>query len=89
MPKKKKKNPNIKKERKNFLRNRAVKNRLKSLIKKTKELALNKDQAYQELLKTTIKSIDKAAGKGIIHKKTAARKKSRLVTFLNKITVSV
>ena len=35
-----------------------------------------------------IKSIDKAAAKGILHKNTAARKKSALTVKLNKAKVS-
>jgi len=36
-----------------------------------------------EALKLAIKTIDKAAAKNIIHKNTAARKKSKLVKALN------
>lgn len=39
-----------------------------------------------EALRMAIKRIDKAAQKGVIHKNTAARKKSRLIKRLNTIS---
>jgi small subunit ribosomal protein S20 len=37
-----------------------------------------------ELVKVAVKKIDQAAAKGLLHKNNAARKKSALVTKLNK-----
>ena len=70
------------------LRNKAVKTRIKHVTKdvrlssgeESKEAALNKLNAAQSI-------IDKAAKKGVIHKKTAARKISRLSKLVNAITI--
>jgi small subunit ribosomal protein S20 len=83
--------PNIKSAKKRVkvnavkaLRNKSVKSALHTSIKKADTAisagAENKDEA----LKAAIKSIDKAVAKGIIHKNTAARRKSRLVLSSNK-----
>lgn len=68
------------------LRNKMVKSALKTSIKKyeTAIEAGNVDEA-KVLLGSTIKSIDMAASKGIIHKNVASRKKSRLTLKLNKL----
>lgn len=58
---------------KRTLRNRAVKSRVKTLVKKARA---TRDP---EALRAAVKAIDKAAAKGILHRNTAARKKSRLM----------
>lgn len=70
-------------ERRRF-QNRAVKRALKTAIKKVKEGIEEKDlqRAQKDLLKA-IPLIDKAAAKGVIHRNTAARYKSRLSHQLN------
>jgi small subunit ribosomal protein S20 len=60
--------------------------RLRNIIKKTeKVVAVNDVEKSKELMPVMIKSIDQAAGKGIIHKKRAARKKSRMMRKLNQL----
>ena len=54
-------------------RNKAVRSELKSRLKKAKSTGDADDVA------AAIKRIDTAAQKGVIHKNTAARKKSRLM----------
>ena len=54
-------------------RNKAVRSELKSRIKSA--VASGDDEAVRQ----AIKRIDTAAQKGVIHKNTAARKKSRLL----------
>jgi small subunit ribosomal protein S20 len=58
------------------LRNRAVRSELRTREKAAMAAAGGDGEA--EALRQTIKRIDKAAAKGVIHKNTAARKKSRL-----------
>jgi len=68
------------------LRNRSYKSALKTQIKNF--LGVVKEgnvQAAEKELHLTIKKIDKAASKGILHKNTASRKKSRLTKKLNQI----
>ena len=69
------------------LRNRSVKSYLRSRIKKVLEAVNAKDQATaQTTLKEAIPVIDKAAAKGVIHNRTAARKVSRLTSKVNALS---
>ncbi len=65
--------------------NRWRKDIVKSAVKNfdTAVKAGDKDQ-MTETLNTACKALDKVAGKGIIHKNMAARKKSRLAAAMNK-----
>ena len=69
-------------------RNKAVKTRIKRV---TKEVRLETDGSPQDeaLIKlNSAKSvIDKAVKKGVIHRKTAARKISRLTKLVNTIVI--
>ena len=73
--------PNIKSAKKRVkviatktLRNKAIKSELKTYVKK----AQNAEENKAEAVRVAIKKIDQAAAKGILHKNTAARKKSAL-----------
>jgi len=68
------------------LRNRAVKTRARSIVKRVRQAADDnaKDVALAEL-KEAQSIVDKAAKKGVIHKNTAARKISRLNKLVAKI----
>ena len=67
------------------LRNRIIKSRTKTEIKKVHTaLATGDKAAANEALSVALRQIDKAASKGIFHKNTAARKKSRLVALVAK-----
>ena len=61
------------------LRNRTVKSSCKTAVKAF-EIALkeNNKEVAEEKLKISVKMLDSAAGKGIFHKNTVARKKSRM-----------
>lgn len=66
--------------------NRSNQSRLRTQIKKLRTALLSSDkQQSQELLNPTISSIDKAVNKGILHKNTAARYKSRLTNHVNNL----
>ena len=58
--------------------NKANKTALKTKIKKFDAL-VQEDTAYSD----TVKAVDQAVAKGLIHKNNAARKKSRLTKELN------
>ena len=61
------------------LRNKAVRTRLKSEAKKVETVAAGGDaDAAAAQLRSTARLLDKAASKGVIHKRTAARRKSKL-----------
>ena len=68
------------------LRNKSVKSAVRTSAKKFVVLAQKKDIAEAETaLKDMIKKIDTAAGKGIIKKNAAARKKSRMQRLYNSL----
>lgn len=66
-------------------KNAAYKSMMKSAIRRF-ETSLNENDldGAKEMLHKAARIIDKLAGKGIIHKSTAARKKSRMTKRLNK-----
>jgi small subunit ribosomal protein S20 len=61
------------------VRNKAVRSRLKTEAKKVEVAAESGDQAAAaDQLRSTARLLDKAASKGVIHRRTAARRKSML-----------
>ena len=67
-------------------RNKAIKSRVKTYIKKVDvAIAANDKAAAQAALKEAISEINKAASKGVYHKNTASRKISRLSLAVNKL----
>jgi small subunit ribosomal protein S20 len=71
---------------KNRLRNTAWKSSVKTAVKKVLDLAVADDKkALDTAVSKVYQLCDKAVGKGILHKNTAARKKSRLTRAVNKL----
>ena len=70
------------------VRNKAVKTRIKHLTKEVRLVSseTSKEEALAKL-KAVQSTVDKALKKGVIHKKTAARKISRLSRLVNTIVV--
>ncbi len=82
----------IKRTRQNLkrnLRNKSRKTAVKSVTKRL-EAAVNENKTEEAVLefKKAQKMIAKTASKGVFHKKTAARKISRLARLVNKASVS-
>lgn len=74
----------IRQNEKARLRNKAVSSRMKTVLKTTLTAAESGDVAAAESrLVEAVKTVDKAAKAGVIHKNTAARRKSRLARALN------
>lgn len=71
--------------RKKTLRNAGLKSALRTTVRKFNEAMTgrNNEEAKANLGRAMI-AIDKAVTKGILHKNTAARKKSRLTLRFNK-----
>ena len=88
MPIKKSAMKEVRKVKKRHERNVEWKIRLKKQEKKVRELIAGGDKALSltELAVLT-RLLDRAAGKKIIHKKTSARKKSRITKQINKLSV--
>ena len=65
-------------------RNKAYRSALKTKVKAfTSSVEAGDKDAAPEAYREAARSLDKAAGKGVIHKNTAANKKSRLAKRLN------
>ena len=82
--------PNIKSAKKRVkviatktMQNRAANSQLKTEIKKANAAIENNSEDKVAAVRVAIKKIDQAAAKGILHKNTAARKKSALDKKLN------
>jgi small subunit ribosomal protein S20 len=67
----------------NRLRNVAIKSEIKTYIKKLEASLSSKDENLDDNLKKAISKLDKAVSKGVLHRNTAARKKSRLMKKIN------
>lgn len=83
--------PNIKSAKKRVLigeannqRNKAYRSALRTAIKKADAAVAANAPDASEAVKAAVQKIDRAAGKGILHKNTAARKKSALANRLNR-----
>ena len=67
-------------------RNKSIRTRVKNAAKLLRTAPAEENRKNLEIeLKTTQSIIDKAAKQGVIHKKTASRKISRLTKTVNKI----
>ncbi|WP_461810672.1 30S ribosomal protein S20 [Faecalimonas sp.] len=67
-------------------RNKAIKSKVKTCIKKVEAAVVANDKAAAtEALKVAIVEINKAGSKGVYHKNTTARKVSRLTKAVNGI----
>ena len=86
--------PNIKSAKKRVkviatktARNKAIKTNLKTNIKKAEIACAHGAEDREAAIRLAIKKVDQAAAKGILHKNTAARRKSALAKKLNAANV--
>ncbi|WP_295857810.1 30S ribosomal protein S20 [uncultured Oscillibacter sp.] len=85
--------PNIKSAKKRVLiaearnaRNKAEKSALKTAIKKFEAVAAEGNRTEADgAYKVAVKKVDQAVARGVLHKNTAARRKSSMTLKLNKI----
>lgn len=74
----------IRQNEKRRLRNRSRRNRARTLVTKARSQIESGDvAAAEEATRIAMRDLDKAAGKGVIHKRNAARRKARLMKRLN------
>jgi small subunit ribosomal protein S20 len=66
------------------VRNRAVKSAVKTFIRKAERGISGASEDSAALVVQAISKLDKAASKGVLHPRNAARRKSRLMKKLNK-----
>jgi small subunit ribosomal protein S20 len=70
---------NIRKNSRRNAINRARRSRLRTQIRRIRELIASKDaDGARKALPATLSLLDRSMGKGLIHRNTAARHKSRL-----------
>jgi len=69
-------------------RNRSVKGAVRTLLKKARAAvaAASKPADFSTAMAAAIKAVDRAASKGVVHPKMAARTKSRLAKAAHKQT---
>ncbi len=68
-------------DKKRAARNNYVKRTIRTLTKDLQQSPENADAKLSELYS----QLDKAAKKGVIHKRTATRRKARLAAYVNKL----
>ena len=68
------------------MRNKAVRTRVKTIVKDVREAAQTSPESAAQKLDQAKSIIAKAARKGTLHKRTAARKISRLAKLVNSVT---
>ncbi|MBO8136734.1 MAG: 30S ribosomal protein S20 [Desulfotomaculum sp.] len=70
---------------KRTLRNKMIKTRVRTSIRRFKEALATADaENAKAALQKALRELDKAVTKGVIHKNNAARKKSRLTKLFNR-----
>lgn len=84
--------PNIKSAKKRVkviavktARNKAAKSNLKTVLKKANVALTTEGADATVVVREAIKKVDQAAAKGLLHKNTAARRKSALAKKLNAV----
>lgn len=70
------------------LRNRAIKSAVKTYIRKAERSIVGVAEESASLVTLAISKLDKAASKGVLHKRNAARRKSRLMKKLNAVAAT-
>ncbi|PKN74167.1 MAG: 30S ribosomal protein S20 [Candidatus Cloacimonetes bacterium HGW-Cloacimonetes-2] len=83
MPQHKSPRKRMKTDAKRQARNNYVKRTIKTLSKKI--LADMPVEERETMLSNLYSQLDKAAKKGVIHKRTASRRKARLADYVNKV----
>ncbi len=87
MPATKSARKRLKTDKKKRARNIKVKKSVKAPIKLLNQtIELKKEKEAKEVLLKASSALDRAAAKGVIHRNTAGRKKSRLARKVNKLT---
>ena len=72
----------------NRQRNVHYRTRMRTYIRRALEAIESKEESRESIVRDCLKIIDKTAAKGIIKKKTASRKKSRISLKLNQSLVT-
>jgi len=66
------------------VRNKSVRTELRTSVKKVRTAVEAGQESAAELLRNTAREFDKAVAKGAVHKRSAARRKSRLARSISR-----
>ena len=88
MPNRKSAIKELRKGATNTVYNKKIKDNVKNLVKKSVKAIEAKDEKAKEIVSKALKTLDKAAQKGVMKKNTRNRRKSRLAKKLNKLTAT-
>ena len=69
-------------------RNRAARSSVRTYVKNAADAVATTAGDAVELVRAAVRALDKAANKGIVHRNAAARRKSRLMSRLHKLSVA-
>ena len=73
----------IRQNEKRRLHNRTYRNRTRTLVKKAREAIAGGDvEEARTATQNAVRDLDKLASRGVVHKRNAARRKSRLMSQL-------
>ncbi|MGC8844136.1 MAG: 30S ribosomal protein S20 [bacterium] len=76
----------LKRAEKRRMRNKAIKSALRTYLKKALSAIAEKDKERAQLaVREACKRLDKAVSKGVLHKNTASRQKSKLMKKLQEL----
>ncbi len=67
-------------------RNILVRSKVRTAVKKARSVVAERAEGGADAVKTAISELDRAASKGVMHKNSVARRKSRLMKKLNAIS---
>lgn len=87
MPKSRSAKKRLRQNEKSRIRNKAVRSYTRTVIKKSLT-AFESGEGTDKALRDAYSALDKAAKKGVIHRRQADRKKARLAARLNKLQLS-
>jgi small subunit ribosomal protein S20 len=74
----------IKTSRKRQARNRAIRTATRTYVKRARAAIEGQASDMMERVREALSALDKAVSKGVIHRNNAARRKSRLMRYMQK-----
>ncbi len=69
-------------------RNRPIRSAIRTQVKKASAAIAVAEERAGDVVRQAVSALDRAAGKGVIHRNSAARRKSRLMARLHALTLA-
>ncbi len=70
------------------LRNRSARSSVRTYVKNATDAVASSSTDAADVVRAAVRALDKAAQKGIVHRNAAARRKSRLMSRLHRLSVA-